>query len=276
MKLSVPSSARALKRGFTLIELLVVIAIIALLAAILFPVFGRARENARRSSCQSNLKQIGLAYSQYLNDYDSRYPPTVTERNSPASGVSDTADVSGVQVYSIQYKLYPYTKSGDVNPTLNAVRSGGIWKDPSAPAWPVSKSKQWLSSDYGTNGNDWGLSNGNAYYNGNLTDFNDPSNHPDFGFNSQVIESQLAFPSQFIVTADAARADGSPSRGGMYPQPWEFDDSASASQQGRIIARHLEGANILFADGHVKWLRPEKTYKNSTNNMWRRNPDFNS
>ena len=58
--------------GFTLVELLVVIAIIAILAAILFPVFGRARENARRSSCQSNLKQIGIAMAQYQQDYDER------------------------------------------------------------------------------------------------------------------------------------------------------------------------------------------------------------
>jgi prepilin-type N-terminal cleavage/methylation domain-containing protein len=61
--------------GFTLIELLVVIAIIAILAAILFPVFGRARENARRSSCQSNLKQIGLGILQYNQDFDERFPP---------------------------------------------------------------------------------------------------------------------------------------------------------------------------------------------------------
>ncbi|MBW3635934.1 MAG: DUF1559 domain-containing protein [Armatimonadetes bacterium] len=58
--------------GFTLIELLVVIAIIAILAAILFPVFGRARENARRSSCSSNMKQIGLGYLQYAQDYDEK------------------------------------------------------------------------------------------------------------------------------------------------------------------------------------------------------------
>ncbi len=62
------------KKGFTLIELLVVIAIIAILAAILFPVFARAREKARASSCLSNMKQIGLAVLQYAQDYDENFP----------------------------------------------------------------------------------------------------------------------------------------------------------------------------------------------------------
>src|SRR6187397_3031803 len=65
---------RGASKGFTLIELLVVIAIIAILAAILFPVFARARENARRASCQSNLKQICLGVKQYIQDYDEKYP----------------------------------------------------------------------------------------------------------------------------------------------------------------------------------------------------------
>ena len=62
------------KRGFTLIDLLVVIVIIAILAAILFPAFARAKENARRASCQSNLKQIALGINQYIQDYDERSP----------------------------------------------------------------------------------------------------------------------------------------------------------------------------------------------------------
>jgi len=63
------------RRAFTLIELLVVIAIIAILAAILFPVFAKAREKARQSSCQSNMKQIGVAYAQYSQDYDENFTP---------------------------------------------------------------------------------------------------------------------------------------------------------------------------------------------------------
>ena len=82
-------------RGFTLIELLVVIAIIAILAAILFPAFARARENARRASCQSNLKQIALGIFQYTQDYDEKFP----------------AYYGGVGNYGWAEEIQPYTKS---------------------------------------------------------------------------------------------------------------------------------------------------------------------
>jgi len=85
MKLSITSKSApgGAKPAFTLIELLVVIAIIAILAAILFPVFARARENARRASCMSNLKQIGLGIMQYTQDYDEKMPPLVNGAWSP-------------------------------------------------------------------------------------------------------------------------------------------------------------------------------------------------
>jgi len=72
------TNKRSQRQGFTLIELLVVIAIISILAAILFPVFARARENARRASCQSNVKQILIGMMMYAQDYDDRYVPTYT------------------------------------------------------------------------------------------------------------------------------------------------------------------------------------------------------
>src|SRR6187397_1320782 len=72
------------RRAFTLIELLVVIAIIAILAAILFPVFAQAREAARKASCLSNMKQIGLALQQYSSDYDGLFPPS----QLPSSGAN--------------------------------------------------------------------------------------------------------------------------------------------------------------------------------------------
>ena len=83
--------SRKYLHGFTLIELLVVIAIIAILAAILFPVFARARENARRAACQSNLKQISLGIIQYAQDYDERLP---TSADGSSGNISD--GVTGV------------------------------------------------------------------------------------------------------------------------------------------------------------------------------------
>ena len=97
-------SPRRLSRGFTLIELLVVIAIIAILAAILFPVFSKVRENARRTVCLSNMKQAGLAVTQYYQDADER-GPSLGGNDNPSCGAG------GGDYWD---RLYPYTKSVEV------------------------------------------------------------------------------------------------------------------------------------------------------------------
>lgn len=261
------STARA-KRGFTLIELLVVIAIIAILASILFPVFARARENARRSSGLSNLKQIGLGLTQYLQDFDSRFPPSVTERQG---GNPPTAPEAAV--FSIRGKLQPYVKSDQ------------IFKDPSAPAWPAQAVGAFWPTDYGFHGNDGKFAVGNAFY---TSPAYDTAPGRTFGFNDDTNESLISKSSEFIIAADAARPNvtvgtPNPSRGGLYPMtPGDIvvgDPSQGqfpfvggvpyTNSQAAPSIRHLGGTNFLFADGHAKWLRLEKTWNSYADNYWR-------
>ena len=122
------------RSGFTLIELLVVIAIIAILAAILFPVFARARENARKSTCQSNLKQLGLGLMQYAQDYDEGYPMTAF---GPYAG--------GAYAYWYTDLLMPYVKNTQifVCPSQKAIyglnrRMFGLWTTNSTDYTPCT------------------------------------------------------------------------------------------------------------------------------------------
>lgn len=247
-------------KGFTLIELLVVIAIIAILAAILFPAFAKARESARRTSGLSNVKQISLAFTQYVQEYDGHYPGTVTERqaNDSARFGSVPDDAAARAPYSIRAKLQPY------------LQNIGVFKSPSSPDWPTPAAGAWYSTDYGFHLNEGKFSSNfarQAWY----------ASQPDFGYNEDTNESNISAPSQFIVVADAARGNGDPSRGGLYPMSTAAQNffpggPAEVSTQARPWLRHFDGVLFGFADGHAKWLRPSATWNSINDNFWRRNP----
>lgn len=111
-----PCRQPAPRRAFTLIELLVVIAIIAILAAILFPVFAKARENARRSSCQSNLKEISLATMQYAQDNDEKLPKPFVTANVPGSWMYATSITNfGTSAFDpTRGSIYTFAKNAQI------------------------------------------------------------------------------------------------------------------------------------------------------------------
>jgi prepilin-type N-terminal cleavage/methylation domain-containing protein/prepilin-type processing-associated H-X9-DG protein len=241
-------SKRGLARksnGFTLIELLVVIAIIAILASLLLPALARAKEAGRKTSCLSNVRQIGLAYQGFLADNVDKFPQYVTERTAPA-GTPDTADARAP--FSYRCTLIPYITSGT-----------NVFKCPDGLPWPDPQAGAWYNTDYGNNHNEENLPGASqqAWYQA----------HPDFGFNETVAASSLLRPTDFIILADAGRSDNTPSRGGMYPQPWAFD----ISSQSRMLGRHAKGtANITYADGHAISQNTDRTWRSVQDNNWRR------
>src|SRR4051794_320365 len=99
-----PSQPVRRRTAFTLIELLVVIAIIAILAAILFPVFAQAREKARQTACLNNMKQLGLGFIQYSQDYDETLPP---------NGQPNTTTLPPVRLSAFE-RIIPYVKNADI------------------------------------------------------------------------------------------------------------------------------------------------------------------
>ena len=122
------------RSAFTLIELLVVIAIIAILAAILFPVFSQAREKARQSSCLSNEKQIGLGLMQYVQDYDETYPPAYQYKNNNWAAGTNGGSAGGYLHWTLW--LHPYVKNDDVyRCSSDRTPNGGLKPDntPCAP-----------------------------------------------------------------------------------------------------------------------------------------------
>jgi prepilin-type N-terminal cleavage/methylation domain-containing protein/prepilin-type processing-associated H-X9-DG protein len=221
---------RGVRKGFTLIELLVVIAIIAILAAILFPVFARARENARRASCQSNLKQIGLGIAQYTQDYDETYPALGLDYDGDGATTWSATDAGWADL------LQPYVKSYQ------------IFQCPSEPTRPNTTAP----SPANNTSNDY-------FYNRYMSLWGTSSSTSDLDVPIRV--AQMARPSNTIMNGDFLSSNTGSNHSGNSattfnagcvagnPMGYNRSDLTNPSE------RHLEGANYLFGDGHVKWLK---------------------
>lgn len=219
---------RALARGgFTLVELLVVIAIISILAGMLFPVFGRARENGRRAACQSNLKQIGLGLIQYSQDYDEVLI---------ADWYGSTGDTHSATTPSADYKwndaAYPYIKSQQVFICPSASGQAAV-----PYVYYGDLPGGGVSNDYGSYAIIHGYGPAGA---SNTPPRTPPVSHPAPGVNQTVKLSAAEVPS-----ATAWVVDGN----GAF-----FYDATTAST---AVERHLETLDVLFLDGHVKALRED-------------------
>jgi prepilin-type N-terminal cleavage/methylation domain-containing protein/prepilin-type processing-associated H-X9-DG protein len=232
------------RRAFTLIELLIVIAIISLLAAILFPVFARARENARRTSCLSNQKQIGLGFLQYFQDYDEQFPPHKL----------DTAWPGGA--------MQPYLKSTQILRCAND--QGAKWAAPTVTTTSYLLNGFFPPGAPGTNPAS-------------------PWTYGPNGIKSSHIVS-VQSPASVIMTAEAPDGwSGSyfhafawpVEAGGSFPGyagTWKWPSDLSRvpdpnnpyypNYPGDLeTVRHLGGFNAGYMDGHVKWTKWEKAYE---------------
>ncbi len=235
--------------GFTLIELLVVIAIIAILAAILFPVFAQARENARKISCTSNLKQLGLAVGMYVQDYDETFPCVTANNNPPIPG----APFEGWIQNDIVFLIQPYVKSYQVffcpDRPLTTNPNGDFCNPGSGTPQPVWGYGYNWSSGYGPGGNPHSLWN-----QGDGCVMADTASGTLPGRSIAAVN----FPAQFIILGDSADTPRQTLHTAVYDT--RCNPSSGWNSDMPTGARHNGGNNFAFADGHVKWYKVNLTY----------------
>jgi prepilin-type N-terminal cleavage/methylation domain-containing protein/prepilin-type processing-associated H-X9-DG protein len=255
---------RPVNRAFTLIELLVVIAIIAILAAILFPVFAQAREKARGISCLSNIKQVNLSWQMYLQDYDETMCPMWSWNIDP--NASDTGLGSGHDDFWPKL-LDPYTKSWAIYhcpsaPDPNAYFGGG------PNAW---YGNQMRASNIGYNYLDLSQWDGCTTTEGlSLASVNAPASNISFADDSGSYPASLSASGWMGVNAPAqfAAIDPAPisctwvaDAAGHGGYDWVDNPTATHPDMlGFAIWRHTDGTNVGWVDGHAKFLHWQQLY----------------
>jgi prepilin-type N-terminal cleavage/methylation domain-containing protein/prepilin-type processing-associated H-X9-DG protein len=246
------------RRAFTLIELLVVVAIIAILAAILFPVFARAREKARQASCASNLKQIGLAMAMYASDYDDHLPPTWVW--VPASWPPPAQGYWYKGFWMWDVPLYPYVRTGTAG-SNGKMQGHGVWQCPSGYT-----SSQAHARNYGCNLSVFGYLNmdeatyGAGYQEPlSLSAVNSPAScigYLDAGCYAMSYGNVTNPCAAIWYVPGTAQADAP-----RFAAAGEAGDYMDADFRN---GRHNGQVNICYLDGHVKsipgqslWNHPE-------------------
>ena len=236
------------KRAFTLIELLVVIAIISLLAAILFPVFARARENARRTSCLNNMKQIGLGLLAYTQDYDETL---VADWFGPDTGTTDP-EGTGQRRYKWMDAIFPYVKSEQVFncPSQTFRNNFGPYRYFGYITAPTTN-----YGSYVINHSYRGCATGSAIC-GTGGPWTPPVSHPIESVNEIISQSDVVVPATTVWVMDG--------NGDFYFGPSSGIIGPSSSDPRTMqnaVERHLNTINTLFVDGHVKAMSADKLAK---------------